>query len=72
VATVNSDDPAYFGGYVDDNFAQSAAALHLSNEQIVTLAQNSFRAAFLDDATRREYLAELEREVTRGGGTMPV
>jgi adenosine deaminase len=61
LATVNSDDPAYFGGYVADNFEASAAALDLSREQLLTLARNSFVASFLDEVQRRAYLDELDR-----------
>jgi adenosine deaminase len=43
-ATINSDDPAYFGGYVGENFLQTQRALELSEEEIVTLARNSFAA----------------------------
>jgi adenosine deaminase len=60
VATVNSDDPAYFGGYVQENLDGVAAALELTDDQIFTLARNSFEAAFLDDVTRAGYLAELD------------
>ncbi|HEV3054357.1 MAG TPA: adenosine deaminase, partial [Solirubrobacteraceae bacterium] len=60
-ATVNSDDPAYFGGYVGDNLAGVAEALRLDDNAVVQLARNSFEASFLDDATRALYLAELER-----------
>lgn len=60
MATCNSDDPAYFGGYVGDNFRKSAAALALTNDQLITLAKNSFRASFIDEPTRRRYLAEVE------------
>jgi adenosine deaminase len=60
VATVNSDDPAYFGGYVQENFDGVAAALELTDDQIFTLARNSFEASFIDDETRARYLAELE------------
>ncbi|MEU4268299.1 adenosine deaminase [Streptomyces sp. NPDC026092] len=62
VATVNSDDPAYFGGYVGDNFAAVRGALGLGREQLRVLARNSFEAAFLDDeeGLRARYLAEVE------------
>jgi adenosine deaminase len=60
VATVNSDDPAYFGGYVGDNFAAVAQALALPPGALVTLARNSFEAAFLDAPTRASYLARLD------------
>ena len=61
LVTVNSDDPAYFGGYVADNFRAIAAALDLSREQLVRLARNSFLASFLPDDTRRAYLEEIAR-----------
>ena len=63
-ATANSDDPAYFGGYVGDNFAAVQTALRLSDAQLVLLARNSFEASFLDDTERAEHLSELDRFVT--------
>lgn len=60
MATVNSDDPAYFGGYMNENFLAVQQALDLSLDEIVTLAGNGFRAAFCDEATKRQYLAELD------------
>ena len=59
-ATVNSDDPAYFGGYVGDNLAGVAEALQLDDGTLVQLARNSFDASFLDDATRAHHLAVLD------------
>lgn len=59
VATVNSDDPAYFGGYVNENFTQTFAALDLSAQQAWQLAQNSFNASFIDHGARRGYLDRL-------------
>jgi adenosine deaminase len=59
-ATVNSDDPAYFGGYAGDNFAAVAHALALSPGALVALARNSFEASFIDAPTRRAYLARLD------------
>ena len=59
-ATVNSDDPAYFGGYVGENLAGVAEALRLDDATILALARNSFEASFLDDAARARYLAELD------------
>jgi len=61
LVTVNSDDPAYFGGYVADNMQATAAALGLSREQQLLLARNSFVASFLPDAAKRAYLMELDR-----------
>lgn len=61
LATVNSDDPAYFGGYVADNFHALAdePALALDPETLRLLAANSFKASFLDEETRAGYLAEV-------------
>ncbi len=58
--TINSDDPAYFGGYVADNYAATAAALDLSREQIRQIARNSFEASFLSEAARGAFLAEVD------------
>ena len=59
VATVNSDDPAYFGGYINQNFTQTFAALGLSAQQAWQLAQNSFDAGFMNEALRRTYTDRL-------------
>ena len=58
--SVNSDDPAYFGGYVGDNFEGVRRELFMTDEELVQCARNSFEASFLDDARRRAYLAELD------------
>jgi len=60
LVTVNSDDPAYFGGYVGDNFEASAAALGLGREQLVMLARNSFSGSFLPDEEKRAYRAAVD------------
>ena len=57
LVTVNSDDPAYFGGYVEANLAGVREALGLTDEQVRTLAGNSFKAAFLDAPERERHLA---------------
>jgi len=59
-ATVNSDDPAYFGGYVNDNFLAVADALDLTKEEITTLARNSVESSFIDDELKKKYLNEIE------------
>jgi adenine deaminase len=61
LVTVNSDDPAYFGGYVADNFQASAAALDLSSEQQLQLAKNSFVASFLSVDAKRAHIQDLDR-----------
>ena len=58
-ATVNSDDPAYFGGYVNDNFLQTFAATGLSSQHAYTLAKNSFEASFIDAAAKRRFTDRL-------------
>lgn len=58
--TVNSDDPAYFGGYVEENFRAVQTALRLSKQDVARLAKNSFRASFLDDAEKRRLIAEVD------------
>jgi len=60
LVTVNSDDPAYFGGYVADNLAAVVDAFDLPRQTILELARNSFRAALLPDAVREGYLAEID------------
>lgn len=60
-ATVNADDPAYFGGYIGDNFCQTAAALNLSTTDIIQLARNSFEASFVSDEERAEMMQKLEQ-----------
>ncbi len=57
--TINSDDPAYFGGYMNANFLATADALDLSREELVELARNSFTAAFVTQEERRPWLDEL-------------
>ena len=60
VATVNSDDPAYFGGYINQNFTQTFAALALTAGHAYQLARNSFEASFISDTLRRRYLERLD------------
>jgi adenine deaminase len=58
--TVNSDDPAYFGGYIAENFRAAREALALTREEIVQLARNSFEASFLPPAEKARWMAEVE------------
>ena len=58
--TVNSDDPAYFGGYIAANYEAVAQALNLSREDIAQLARNSIGASFLDEATKRHWLGKIQ------------
>lgn len=60
-AMVNSDDPAYFGGYMNANLVQTVEALHLSTGDVVALANNSFEASFMDEARRQACLAQVAK-----------
>ena len=61
LVTVNSDDPAYFGGYVGDNYRSLATELRLGDQTLASLAANSIRASFLDDATKARLLSPSSR-----------
>jgi len=63
--TVNSDDPAYFGGYVVDNYLALAEEAQLSSAEVVTLAQNSFAISWVDEDRRAGYLDEVGAFVDR-------
>ena len=63
-ATLNSDDPAYFGGYLGANWTQTAQALDLSRDELVTLARNSFTGSFLPPETVARHLADIDAYVS--------
>ncbi|MFN3353453.1 MAG: adenosine deaminase [Brevundimonas sp.] len=63
--TLNSDDPAYFGGYVNDNYRALAEAVGLSREDVVRVARNSFEGSFLSDADKAARLAEIDAYLAR-------
>ena len=58
--TINSDDPAYFGGQVNKNYIEIQKALHLTKSEIYQLARNSFLYSFADKSKKQHYLNELE------------
>ncbi|MDM1756687.1 MULTISPECIES: adenosine deaminase [unclassified Acinetobacter] len=58
--TVNSDDPSYFGGYMNDNFFAIADALDLSHAELKQLAQNSFAASFISDAEKQKWNNQID------------
>ena len=60
MATVNSDDPAYFGGYLNENFSQTFAALPMTAAHAYALARNSFDASFIDEGARRAHVSRLD------------
>jgi len=59
--TINSDDPAYFGGYIGENFLRTQQALDLNDADIHALARNAFTASFLSDSDKRRWIAEVDR-----------
>ena len=59
-ATINSDDPAYFGGYIGENFLQTQKALDLNEVELGVLARNAFAASFLSDADKRRHTAAVD------------
>jgi adenosine deaminase len=65
VATVNSDDPSYFGGYLNTNFAEISDSLELSTDDVITLVKNSFTASFLPENEIKKHLVEIERVADR-------
>jgi adenosine deaminase len=60
VATINSDDPAYFGGYMNENFVKTFAATGLDSGYAYQLAKNSFEASFIDAARKKKYIDRLD------------
>jgi adenosine deaminase len=58
--TMNSDDPPYFGGYVNANYTAAATGLGLTEDEQFAIARNGFLAAFIDDERRATYLRALE------------
>jgi adenosine deaminase len=61
--TVNSDDPAYFGGYVNENYRALRDAFDFTDADLADLARNSFQASFLDNAAKNTYLREVDAYV---------
>mgnify|MGYP003339998246 FL=1 len=58
--TVNSDDPSYFGGYMNDNFIAIQEALALSHDELKQLAINSFEASFISDEEKQKWIEEIK------------
>lgn len=61
LVTVNSDDPAYFGGYVNENYEAICENLDLSKEELKTLASNSFKASFLSDERKKHFINQISQ-----------
>ncbi len=66
--TINSDDPAYFGGYINENFLQTFAALGLDASHAHALARNSFEAAFASEADKARWAQQLDEVFARFAG----
>jgi len=60
LATIHSDDPAYFGGYMNENYFETAKALNLSLDELKQLAINAFKASWLADEDKRKYIADVQ------------
>ena len=63
--TINSDDPAYFGGYIGENYRATAAALELTAEEIVTVAETAVRASFMPAQAKTALLAKIRTAAAR-------
>jgi adenosine deaminase len=60
LVTINSDDPAYFGGYIGDNYAACARELGLTRDEVIALAKNSFSASFLGKDDKQRHLDAID------------
>ena len=56
---VNSDDPAYFGGYLNKNLIETQTALNLSHDEVKTLLINSFKSSFLNEEKKRQWISKI-------------
>jgi adenosine deaminase len=65
--TLNSDDPAYFGGYINDNYLAAATGRGLDAAQIVQIAENSFKGSFLPEADKQRHLAAVRAYANASG-----
>jgi adenosine deaminase len=61
LVTVNSDDPAYFGGYVNQNYRAVSEALTLGRDEIAAIVRNGFHASLMSEAEKAKALAEVDR-----------
>lgn len=67
LVTINSDDPAYFGGYVGENYLAISKALDLSKDEIYQLAKNSFDASFLDEEVKKQMIGKVDKYYRENG-----
>jgi adenosine deaminase len=69
-ATINSDDPAYFGGYLLANYVETAQAVNLSRADLIQLARNSFTGSFLPAVDIAKYLSEIDAYAAQNPGEL--
>src|SRR3546814_18472895 len=69
MVTVNSDDPAYFGGYINDNYRAVRQALGLTEAELALIARNSFAASFLAATAKARHIAARAPHMAHGGGS---
>ena len=60
LATINSDDPAYFGGYMNANYIEVVEALSLTKDEVCQLTKNAFKASFLNESKKNDFIARVE------------
>jgi adenosine deaminase len=60
LATIHSDDPAYFGGYMNENYYETANALNLNKDQLMQLAINAFEASWLSLETKERHISQVK------------
>ena len=58
---VNSDDPAYFGGYLNKNLIETQLALNLSKDEVRTLLVNSFKSSFLNEEKKKKWISKIKK-----------
>jgi adenosine deaminase len=65
LATIHSDDPAYFGGYMNENYYETAKALNLNKSQLMQLAINAFEASWLSFEAKEKHIAQVKNYFDR-------
>jgi adenosine deaminase len=66
-ATINSDDPAYFSGYINENFVAAQGAVNLSTDEVVQLSRNAFTVTWLPQEDRNSYVDALDAYAAKPG-----
>lgn len=63
IISINSDDPSYFGGYINENFIETQKALNLTREEIIQIAKNSYLSAFISEEEKHAGIQEIDQYV---------